>query len=183
MPKWHAISFPYKLSKAGLSTSSCFISPTCMVIGSLRYPSTGISTLTAKCASYATRGVCSLICLSFAAMQGLGFMIANPDLKFEKRLWPYFKFIAGLDEAGRGALAGPVAVGAVILPNDKTHLTRTLAGVRDSKQMTPLERESLAPRIQKAALAWSVAFASAQEIDSYGIVEATRLAATRALNS
>ena len=110
-------------------------------------------------------------------------MIANPDLKFEKRLWPHFRYIAGLDEAGRGALAGPVAVGAVILPNDKAHLTRTLAGVRDSKQMTPLEREALAPRIQKAALAWSVAFASAQEIDSYGIVEATRLAATRALNS
>ncbi len=48
--------------------------------------------------------------------------------------------VAGLDEAGRGALAGPVAVGAVILPNRKTFLARTLAGVRDSKQMTPLER-------------------------------------------
>lgn len=108
-------------------------------------------------------------------------MTANPDLKFEKRLWPHFKYIAGLDEAGRGALAGPVAVGAVILPNDKTQLARTLAGVRDSKQMTPLERESLAPRIRKTALAWSVAFASAEEIDLLGIVCATRLAATRAL--
>ena len=114
-------------------------------------------------------------------MQVLDTMTANPDLKFEKRLWPHFKYIAGLDEAGRGALAGPVAVGAVILPNDKTHLARTLAGVRDSKQMTPLERESLAPRIQKTALAWNVAFASAEEIDLLGIVCATRLAATRAL--
>ena len=110
-------------------------------------------------------------------------MTANPDLKFEKRLWPHFKYIAGLDEAGRGALAGPVAVGAVILPNDKMHLARTLAGVRDSKQMTPLARESPAPRIHKTALAWSVAFASADDIESQGIVRATRLAATRALNT
>ena len=90
--------------------------------------------------------------------------------------------VAGLDEAGRGALAGPVAVGAVILPNDKTLLSRTLAGVRDSKQMTPLERETLAPRIKEIALTWSVGFASAEEIDSQGIVRATRLAALRALN-
>jgi len=109
-------------------------------------------------------------------------MTSNPDLKYETHLWPHYKFIAGLDEAGRGALAGPVAVGAVILPNDKTLLSRTLAGVRDSKQMTPLERESLAPRIQEVALAWRVAFASADEIDSLGIVHATRLAALRALN-
>ena len=114
-------------------------------------------------------------------MQGVDYMIANPDLTYEKYLWPHYKHIAGLDEAGRGALAGPVAVGAVILPNDKTLLSRTLAGVRDSKQMTPLERESLAPRIKETALAWSVAFASAEEIDSQGIVRATRLAALRAL--
>ena len=108
-------------------------------------------------------------------------MTANPDLTYEKHLWLHYKHIAGLDEAGRGALAGPVAVGAVILPNAKTLLSRALAGVRDSKQMTPLEREVVAPRIQKTALAWSVAFASAEEIDSYGIVPATRLAALRAL--
>jgi len=115
-------------------------------------------------------------------MPGVDSMTSNPDLKYETHLWPHYKFIAGLDEAGRGALAGPVAVGAVILPNDKTLLSRTLAGVRDSKQMTPLERESLAPRIQEVALAWRVAFASADEIDSLGIVHATRLAALRALN-
>jgi len=115
-------------------------------------------------------------------MPGVDSMTSNPDLKYETHLWPHYKFIAGLDEAGRGALAGPVAVGAVILPNDKTLLSRILAGVRDSKQMTPLERESLAPRIQEVALAWRVAFASADEIDSLGIVHATRLAALRALN-
>lgn len=107
----------------------------------------------------------------------------EPDLTYETYLWPYYRHIAGLDEAGRGALAGPVAVGAVILPNDKTLLSQTLAGVRDSKQMTPLERESLAPRIKDAALTWSVGFASAEEIDAHGIVAATRLAALRALHS
>jgi ribonuclease HII len=86
-----------------------------------------------------------------------------------------------LDEAGRGALAGPVAVGAVILPNSPMFLSQTLTGVRDSKQMTPLERETLAPRIKEVALTWSVAFGSADEIDSLGIVHATRLAALRAL--
>ena len=114
-------------------------------------------------------------------MPAVDCMIQNPDLTYETNLWPYYKHIVGLDEAGRGALAGPVAVGAVILPNDPTLLFRALAGVRDSKQMTALERESLAPRIQETALTWCVAFASADEIDTLGIVPATRLAALRAL--
>jgi ribonuclease HII len=109
-------------------------------------------------------------------------MIQNPDLTHEINLWSHFKTIAGLDEAGRGALAGPVAVGAVILPQgDPAALLRDLDGVRDSKQLTPPERESLAPRIQATALTRCVAFASAEEIDRYGIVPATRLAALRAL--
>ena len=107
----------------------------------------------------------------------------KPSTFFESKLWKSgLLHIAGLDEAGRGALAGPVAVGAVILPNDKTFLSRTLAGVRDSKQLTPLARETLAPRIQATALTWSVGFASADEIDAQGIVCATRLAALRALD-
>ena len=106
----------------------------------------------------------------------------SPSTFFESQLWKSgLLHIAGLDEAGRGALAGPVAVGAVVLPNNKALLSRALAGVRDSKQMTPLEREALAPRIKEIALTWSVAFASADEIDSQGIVCATRLAAIRAL--
>jgi ribonuclease HII len=108
-------------------------------------------------------------------------MIQNPDLTYERYLWPSYKTIAGLDEAGRGALAGPVAVAAVILPNDPPLLSSTLRGVRDSKLLTPLERERLAPRIQETALSWSIAFASADEIDTLGIVPATRLAALRAL--
>jgi ribonuclease HII len=105
----------------------------------------------------------------------------EPDLTFEHRLWQSgLAYVAGMDEAGRGALAGPVAVGAVILP-DQPHLLSTLKGVRDSKQMTPLAREHLAPRIQESALAWSVGFAAPDEIDALGIVPATRLAALRAL--
>jgi ribonuclease HII len=107
----------------------------------------------------------------------------NPTTYFESQLWKSgLTHVAGLDEAGRGALAGPVAVGAVILPKEKTRLSRTLAGVRDSKQMTPLERGRLAPRIKEIALTWSVGFASAEEIDTQGIVCATRLAALRALD-
>jgi ribonuclease HII len=106
-----------------------------------------------------------------------------PHLQFEIDLWNNrLELVAGLDEAGRGALAGPIAVGAVILPPDP-HLSRTLACVRDSKQMTPLQRELCAPRIQEIALAWSVAYASHEEIDQFGIVNATRLAGMRALGA
>ncbi len=112
-------------------------------------------------------------------------MRVDPDLTFEHHLWRSgLKYVAGLDEAGRGALAGPVAVGAVILPQGLRLRSRgrgALVGVRDSKQMTPLERATAAPRIRQAALAWSVAFASPEEIDCEGIVAATRLAALRAL--
>ena len=107
----------------------------------------------------------------------------DPDVFFETELWQSgLKYIAGLDEAGRGALAGPVAVGAVILPNDKTLLSSTLSGARDSKQMTPRQREQLAISIKEVALNWSVGFATANEIDLQGIVRATRLAAMRALH-
>jgi len=106
-----------------------------------------------------------------------------PTLEFEQPLWEGgFACIAGIDEAGRGALAGPVAAGAVILPADPS-LTHTLDQVRDSKLMTPPERQAWAPRIQAAALAWGVGLASSQEIDALGIVPATKLAARRALDS
>lgn len=108
-------------------------------------------------------------------------MRTDPNLFFERKLWKSgLHHIAGLDEAGRGALAGPVAVGAVILP-DVPRLARTLHGVRDSKQMSPTERETAAERIREVVRAWGVGFASADEIDSQGIVPATRLAALRAL--
>ena len=104
-----------------------------------------------------------------------------PTLNFEQNLWKAgFNRIAGIDEAGRGAWAGPVCAAAVILPLDPA-LPHTLERVRDSKLMTPLARATWAPRIQAIALAWGVGFASAQEIDRLGILPATKLAATRAL--
>jgi len=108
--------------------------------------------------------------------------IDSPHLQFEQELWRSgLHTVAGLDEAGRGALAGPVAVGAVILPADNPHLLQTLACSRDSKQMTPRQRDLCVPLIKETALMWSVAFADVDEIDLLGIVAATRLAASRAL--
>lgn len=105
----------------------------------------------------------------------------SPTLKYEDDLWQSgLTRIAGFDEAGRGALAGPVAVAAVILPPNP-RLTWTLAGVRDSKQMTPLQRETWAARIKSVALAWGIEFSSVEEIDQLGIARGTRLAATRVL--
>jgi ribonuclease HII len=106
-----------------------------------------------------------------------------PTLEFEKNIWQHgYSRIAGIDEAGRGAWAGPVAAAAVILPIDPT-LTQTLDRVRDSKLMTSLARETWAPRIRQSAMSWGIGFASADEIDVLGILPATKLAATRALEN
>jgi ribonuclease HII len=106
-----------------------------------------------------------------------------PTIEFELNLWKAgYTRIAGVDEAGRGAWAGPVTAAAVILPADPSILN-TLNRVRDSKLMTPLARETWAPRIQESALTWGVGFASADEIDKLGILPATKLAANRAFLS
>ncbi|MCZ2128269.1 MAG: ribonuclease HII [Anaerolineales bacterium] len=110
-------------------------------------------------------------------------MGVKPDLTHESALWTAYPLIAGLDEAGRGALAGPVCVGAVILPTNSAPLLQTLNGVRDSKQLTPRKRSALAPLIRESALTSAVGFSSAAEIDSIGIVAAIRLAAVRALQA
>lgn len=111
-------------------------------------------------------------------------MRRSPDLRFERRFWRGgWTHVAGLDEAGRGALAGPISVGAVVLPAPapgKSPLA-LLRGVRDSKQMTPVERDVAAQKIRAHALAWCVGLASSEEIDADGIVAAGRLAALRAL--
>ena len=107
---------------------------------------------------------------------------ARPDLSFERKLWDKgLCFVAGIDEAGRGALAGPVAAGAVILPSTHSDLAEHLIGVRDSKVMTPKDRDNWAQVIKEIAVAWGVGFASAQEIDRIGIVPATYLAVKHAL--
>ncbi len=105
----------------------------------------------------------------------------EPDLAFEMNLWRAgILAVAGIDEAGRGALAGPVAAAAVILPQN-IPIQELLYGVRDSKQMTPLERENARKRILEYATSWGVGYATPGEIDQIGIVPATRLAASRAL--
>lgn len=91
--------------------------------------------------------------------------------------------IAGVDEAGRGAWAGPVVAGAVCLPLDAPDLSAQLEGLTDSKQLTPAERAAYAERIRVAALAWGVGEASAAEIDEIGILRATCTAMRRAIEA
>src|SRR5690606_25362685 len=86
----------------------------------------------------------------------------------------------GLDEAGRGAWAGPVVAAIVILPQN-TNLEQRLFGVRDSKQMNTRQREYWAEIITGEALAWGVGFAEHSEIDQHGILPATRLSMERAM--
>jgi len=106
----------------------------------------------------------------------------RPNLDFEDALWRKgIARVAGVDEAGRGALAGPVAAGAVVLPHDQTDLMLILSGVRDSKVMSAPAREIWARTIKMVALAWGVGMASPDEIDAIGIVPATCLAVARAL--
>ena len=106
-----------------------------------------------------------------------------PNLSFELKLWQAgIKRIAGVDEAGRGALAGPVAAAAVILPQ-KASIQDTLEGLDDSKQLSPMERTYWADIIRTEAAAWGIGFASHVEIDLWGIFPATRLAARRAMEN
>lgn len=92
-----------------------------------------------------------------------------------------YRFVAGLDEAGRGAWAGPVAAAAVILPLDQADLPARLAHLRDSKEMSPALRERLFDVIMAAALAVGVGQASAEQVDSLNVVGATRLAMQQAI--
>jgi len=84
--------------------------------------------------------------------------------------------VAGIDEAGRGPLAGPVAAAAVIL-----HPDRPINGLRDSKQLSAIKRARLADEIRAHSVAWSVAWADPAEIDALNILEATLLAMRRAI--
>lgn len=86
--------------------------------------------------------------------------------------------ICGVDEAGRGPLAGPVSAAAVIL--DPAH---PIAGLNDSKKLSEKQRDLLAPLIRERALAWAVAYASVEEIDRLNILQATLLAMKRAVQA
>ncbi len=106
-----------------------------------------------------------------------------PSLRYERKLWAQgVVYIAGADEAGRGALAGPVYAGAVILPDTKS-IAKELKGVRDSKQMTAAEREEWLPFIKQKAIAWGVGRASVEEIDAINVLQASYVATRRAIEA
>ena len=100
----------------------------------------------------------------------------DPDFAEERALWLRgFRHVAGIDEVGRGCLAGPVTAAAVILPPGWTP-----NGLRDSKLLKPGDRRRLDAEIREHAVAWSIAFVSPQLIDRINILQATLLASTLA---
>lgn len=100
-----------------------------------------------------------------------------PSLALERALWVAgHDVVVGVDEVGRGAWAGPLSVGAAVLPRD-----RRVYKVRDSKLLTEAERESMFDRIAGWCRAWAVGHASHEECDELGMADAQRLAARRAI--
>ncbi len=101
-----------------------------------------------------------------------------PGLK--KNAYPFTPedIVCGVDEAGRGPLAGPVFAAAVIL-----HPDRPIDGLRDSKKLSAERRDELAPLIRQQALAWAIAECSHEEIDNINILQATMLAMRRAVEA
>ena len=100
-----------------------------------------------------------------------------PDYSYEKgAVSKGFKYVCGVDEAGRGPLAGPVFAAAVILPEDLE-----IEGLNDSKKISEKKREQLFEIIKEKAVAYSVAFATVEEIEQFNILEATYLAMNRAI--
>ena len=100
-----------------------------------------------------------------------------PDLAVEREFWAAGRsVVVGMDEVGKGAWAGPISVGAAVVPRD-----RRVYKIRDSKMLTQDEREALFKRIADWCDAWAVGHASPQECDRLGMSEAQRLAAKRAL--
>jgi ribonuclease HII len=108
-------------------------------------------------------------------------MKVEPHLIHEGLWWSEgLARVAGVDEAGRGPWAGPVVASAVVLPPDPA-VARALAGVRDSKQLSPRQRERLFAVIQAVAASWAVGVVPSEEIDRLGILPATRLAMRQAV--
>ena len=100
-----------------------------------------------------------------------------PDYSYEKgAVSKGFKYVCGVDEAGRGPLAGPVFAAAVILPDDLE-----IEGLNDSKKISEKKREQLFEIVKEKAVAYSVAFATVEEIEQFNILEATYLAMNRAI--
>ena len=112
-------------------------------------------------------------------------MRVMPSLEREQELWAQgFAQVAGIDEAGRGAWAGPVVAAAVILPQlVGSRLPDILRGVNDSKKLSAAKRAHLRGVIEQHASAYAIGSASHVEIDALGILVATRLAMQRAIES
>lgn len=111
-------------------------------------------------------------------------MDRGPSLEEEWSLHSQgYRAIAGLDEAGRGAWAGPLVAAAMILPLDSPTLVRDLAGIRDSKRLTPRRRAYFYEKISQSRFSWGVGIVSSALLDELGVVEATRLAMRRALDN
>ena len=107
-------------------------------------------------------------------------MPTRPDWSAERLLWKQgYLRVAGVDEVGRGPLAGPVMAAAVVFP--PSFRTRKLPGLRDSKQLTAKARERLAPQVRRFAAGVGIGSASPSEIDALGIVGATVAAMSRAI--
>jgi ribonuclease HII len=101
-----------------------------------------------------------------------------PSLARERALWAEgHQVVVGVDEVGRGSWAGPISVGAAVLPRD-----RRVYKVRDSKMLTEAEREHIFPRLASWCAAWAVGHASQQECDDLGMSAAQKLAARRAID-
>jgi ribonuclease HII len=110
--------------------------------------------------------------------------VKDPDLSRERAAWgANHRRVAGVDEAGRGAWAGPVVAAAVILPAGCPDLAQRLAGVRDSKLLTAGQRERLYEIIQSEAVTVGVGVGSLEVIAAEGIVGATRQAMTEAIEA
>jgi ribonuclease HII len=100
-----------------------------------------------------------------------------PDYVYEKELFENgYKYICGVDEAGRGPLAGPVCAAAVILPIDAE-----IPGLNDSKKLSEKKREALFPVVIEKAIAYSIAYATVEEIEEHNILNATFIAMNRAI--
>ena len=112
---------------------------------------------------------------------GLTTNYLKPSFTEEKNLAAQgYQLIAGVDEVGRGALAGPVVAAAVIMPGEIK--ARWVTEVRDSKQLSPIRRELLSPYIQKTAISVGIGVVSHKVIDAHGIVRASQLAMKSAIN-
>lgn len=106
---------------------------------------------------------------------------ADEKLQYERALLAKgLQYIAGVDEVGRGPLAGPVVCAAVIMPLDDESI---IVGVDDSKKLSAKKRETLAEEIKKRALAYTIVEVSEQEIDEINILEATKLGMKKALET